>query len=57
MVVLRIIGFALIALGLVFCVTIIGAHIGIAMILLGLLFVFVGRKRSPIVVQVTKDKD
>jgi hypothetical protein len=52
MLLLRILGIILILLGLVFSVTIIGATIGIPMILIGALLVFVGRKPRPIVVQV-----
>jgi hypothetical protein len=38
----------------IFCITIIGAAIGVPMILIGLLMVVVGRKRMPIVLQISK---
>ncbi|HEY6027509.1 MAG TPA: DUF5362 family protein [Pseudolabrys sp.] len=52
---LRIIGIAMILLGLVLCITIIGAAIGVPMILIGAVLVFVGRKRAPIIVQVVHE--
>ncbi len=56
MVVLRIIGFLMIAFGLIACITIIGIPIGVVAMVLGLLFVLVGKKRRPIVVQVTHEQ-
>ena len=53
---LRILGICLIVSGLIFCVTIIGAAIGVPMLLIGLLFVAVGRKRTPIVIQINSDR-
>jgi hypothetical protein len=53
---LRILGICLILLGLIFCATIIGAAIGVPMLLFGLLFIVVGRKRTPIVVQINNDR-
>ena len=50
MAVLRVVGFLMIGLGILLCLTIIGAAIGIPMMLFGLLFVVAGRKREPIVV-------
>lgn len=52
MIVLRIIGFLMIGLGLIFTITIIGAAIGVPMMIIGLLFVLVGKKRAPIIIQV-----
>lgn len=57
MIILRILGIALVLLGLLFCITIIGAHVGLVMILLGALLAFVGKKRPPIIVQAQKDRD
>jgi hypothetical protein len=45
----------MILLGLVLCITIIGAAIGVPMILIGAVLVFVGRKRAPIIVQVVHE--
>lgn len=56
MLLLRILGIILIVLGLVFCLTIIGAGIGIGMILIGAILVFVGRKPRPIIVQVMREE-
>lgn len=50
MVVMRILGFAMIAMGILLSLTIIGAAIGIPMLLIGALFVMIGRKRAPIVI-------
>jgi hypothetical protein len=55
MIVLRIIGFTLITIGLIACLTIIGLAVGVPMMIIGLLFVLVGKKRAPIVVQVSHD--
>lgn len=52
MIVLRIIGFLMIGVGILFSITIIGAAIGVPMMLIGLLFILVGRKRAPIIVQI-----
>jgi xanthosine utilization system XapX-like protein len=54
MVILRIIGFILIAIGIVFCLTLIGLPIGVLMIILGLLFVLVGKKPARLNVQVVQ---
>ncbi len=51
----RIVGGGLIILGLILCITIIGATIGVPMILIGALLYFVGRKSRPIIIQVQKD--
>ena len=51
MVVLRILGFILIAIGLILSITIVLIWLGIPMMLLGLLFVLVGKKRAPIIIQ------
>jgi uncharacterized membrane protein YccF (DUF307 family) len=55
MVVLRIIGFLFIAFGLVACITIIGIPLGVGSMIIGLIFVLVGKKRAPIIVQVSHD--
>lgn len=54
MVVLRIIGFILIAIGIVLCLTLIGLPVGVFMIILGLLFVLVGKKPARLSVQVVQ---
>ena len=55
MIVLRIIGIAMVLVGLVFCLTIIGAAIGFPMMLIGGLLAFFGKKRAPIIVQIQQD--
>ncbi len=55
MAVLRIIGYLFIAFGLIACLTIIGIPLGVGSMILGLIFVLVGKKRQPIVVQVSHD--
>ena len=52
MAVLRIIGYIFIAIGLIACVTIIGIPLGVGSMIIGLIFVLVGKKRQPIIVQV-----
>jgi hypothetical protein len=54
--VLRIIGYLFIAFGLIACLTIIGIPLGVGSMILGLIFVLVGKKRQPIVVQVSHDQ-
>ena len=49
---LRIIGGIMIVLGIVLSITIILAPVGVPMIVLGLLFILVGRKRAPIIVHI-----
>jgi hypothetical protein len=59
MIVLRIFGSVLIVFGLIVCLTIVGIPIGVGAMLLGLLFIVVsllGRKRSPIIIQVSHDQ-
>lgn len=48
---LRFLGGTMIALGLLLTISVIGAVIGVPMMMLGLLFVVVGRKRQPIIIQ------
>lgn len=55
MVILRILGGIFIVFGLVACLTIIGIPIGAGAIIIGLLFILVGKKSRPIVVQVSHD--
>jgi hypothetical protein len=51
--ILRLIGAVMIVAGLLFCMTIIGAVVGIPFMLLGLVFVIAGRRpAAPIVVNV-----
>jgi hypothetical protein len=54
--VLRIIGYLFIAFGLIACLTIIGIPLGVGSMILGLIFVLVGKKRQPIIVQVSHDQ-
>jgi type IV secretory pathway TrbD component len=54
-IILRIVGIALVLLGLVFCLTIIGATVGIPMMMVGAILAFVGKKRAPIVVNINHD--
>jgi len=54
MVLLRVIGIALVLIGLLFCLTVIGATIGIPMMIIGAILAFVGKKRAPIVVNINK---
>ena len=56
MAVLRIIGYIFIAIGLIACVTIIGIPLGVGSMIVGLIFVLVGKKRQPIVIQVSHDQ-
>ena len=56
MIVLRVIGIALVLLGLVFCITIIGAPVGIPMIIIGAILVLVGKKKAPIVVNINHNQ-
>lgn len=56
MIILRILGIAMVLLGVVFCITIIGAAIGIPMIIIGAILAFVGKKRAPIIVQIQQDQ-
>ena len=56
MAVLRIIGYLFIAFGLIACLTIIGIPLGVGSMILGLIFVLVGKKRQPIIVQVSHDQ-
>ena len=56
MVVLRVLGFLMIAVGLLFTITVIGAFIGVPMMLIGLLFVLVGKKRAPIIIHVQNNQ-
>ena len=51
-VILRVLGILITLLGLVFCITIIGAFIGVPMIFIGLIMVVVGRKPRAIIVNV-----
>jgi Family of unknown function (DUF5362) len=55
MIILRIVGILLVLLGLVFCITIIGAAIGVPMMIVGAILAFVGKKRAPIVVNINHD--
>ena len=55
MVLLRILGGCLIAWGLLFSITIIGAAIGVPMMLLGVLFLVVSQKRTPIIIRINND--
>jgi hypothetical protein len=52
---LRIIGIVMVLIGLVLCLTIIGAAIGVPMMLIGVVLVFAGKKRAPIIVNVNQD--
>lgn len=52
---LRIIGIVMVLIGLVLCLTIIGAAIGVPMMLIGAVLVFAGKKRAPIIVNVNQD--
>ena len=45
----------MVLLGLVFCLTIIGATIGVPMMIIGAILAFVGKKRAPIVVQISHE--
>jgi len=47
----RWLGILLVVLGFIFCLTIIGAHIGVAMIVIGCLLYLVGKKRDVVVVE------
>jgi hypothetical protein len=55
MIILRIVGIGLVLLGLVFCITIIGAAIGIPMMIVGAILALVGKKRAPLVVNINHD--
>ena len=55
MIILRIVGIAMVLLGLVFCITIIGAAIGIPMMIIGAILAFVGKKRAPIIVNINHE--
>jgi hypothetical protein len=55
MIILRILGILLVLLGLVFCITIIGATIGVPMIIIGAILALIGKKRAPIVVNINHD--
>lgn len=52
MIVIRILGFVMIAIGIMLTISIIGAPIGIPMLLIGVLCVVLGRKRAPIIVHI-----
>ena len=45
----------MVLIGIAFCITIIGAAIGVPMILIGAILALVGKKRAPIVVKVSYD--
>ena len=49
---MRILGGLLVGLGLLLSLTIFAAPVGIPMMFIGALLFFIGRKRSPIIVQV-----
>ncbi len=53
--ILRIFGGLLILIGLLLTITIVFSHAGILLMIVGLLAIFVGRKRGPIVVQIVQD--
>lgn len=55
MIILRIFGITMVLVGIVFCITIIGAAIGVPMIIIGAILAFVGKKRSPIVVHLNHE--
>ncbi len=55
MIILRIFGGLLILIGLLLTITIVFSHAGILLMIVGLLAIFVGRKRAPIVVQIVQD--
>ena len=55
MIILRIFGGLLILIGLLLTITIIFSHVGILLMIVGLLAIFVGRKRVPIVVQIVQE--
>jgi Family of unknown function (DUF5362) len=55
MIILRILGITMVLVGIVFCITIIGAAIGIPMIVIGAILALIGKKRSPIVVHLNHD--
>jgi hypothetical protein len=55
MIILRIFGVLLLLIGLLLTITIIFSHMGILLMIVGLLAIFVGRKRTPIVVQIVQD--
>ncbi len=49
---IRILGYIMITLGVLLSITIIGAPIGVPMLLFGVLFVVIARKRTPMVIHI-----
>ena len=53
---MQILGGIVVVIGLIFCLTIIGAAIGIPLMLIGALLIYLGRGRTPFVIQFSNER-